>query len=72
MQKSSDQLYEKYGIPLEKDHWGEFLAVSESGKTVLGKNLIKVAKKALANFGSGSHLYKIGDIAVYKWRKITK
>lgn len=69
--KIMDKFYEKYGKPLETEHWGEFLAVSKDGKTVLGKDLIKVARKALSTFGPGSFLYKVGEVAIYKWRKVT-
>ena len=65
MQRSA-QLYEKYGRLLEKEHWGEYLAISESGKTVLGKDLLKVANKALADIRFGVCLYKVGERAVYK------
>ncbi len=68
--KIGDQLYQKYGKPLEKDHWGEFIAISKDGKTVLDNDLIKVMKKSLADFGPGSHVFKVGEKAVFKWRKI--
>lgn len=68
--KLYDKLYNKYGKPLEKDHWGDYLAISENGKTILGKEYLKVAKRALVTFGPGNFLYKIGERAIGKWRTI--
>lgn len=70
--KLFDKLYDKYGKPLEKDHWGDYLAVSENGQTILGKNYLKVALKARSTFGPGSFLYKVGEKAIWKWRKVEK
>lgn len=67
--KLFDKLYEKYGKPLEQEHWGDYLAVSEKGKTILGKDYLKVALKARSTFGPGSFLYKVGEKAIWKWRK---
>lgn len=68
--KNGDKLYQKYGKPLEGKHWGEYIAVSKDGRTVLGNNLIKVMKKSLADFGPGSHVFKVGERAVFKWLRI--
>lgn len=70
LKKLGDNLYKKYGQPLEDQHWGEYIAISEAGKIVLGNDLIKVMKKSLAEFGPGSHVFKVGEKAVYKWRRI--
>lgn len=64
----SDKLYKKYGKPLEKEHWGKFLAVSQKGKTLLGEDLLELARKASKTFGSGNFLFKVGEKAVGKWR----
>lgn len=66
--KISEKLYQEYGKPLEGSHWGEFLAVSQDGKIVLGRDLLKVTQKAVSLFGPGNFLFKVGDIAVGKWR----
>ena len=68
IEQLSDKLYKKYGKPLEKEHWGEFLAVSQKGKTILGTNLLKLAQKALKVLGPGNFIFKLGEIAVGKWR----
>lgn len=65
-----DELYIKHGKPLEKDHRGDYLAVSEKGKTILGKDYLKVVLKARSTFGPGSFLYKVGEKSIWKWRKI--
>ncbi len=68
LEQLSDKLYKKYGKPLEKEHWGKFLAVSQKGKTVLGADLLEVAQKAAKTFGPGNFIFKVGEIAVGKWR----
>lgn len=70
--KLYDQFYNKYGKPLENNHWGDYLAVSENGETILGKNYLKVVLKARSTFGPGSFLYKVGEKAIWKWRKLEK
>ena len=63
-----DELYEAYGKPLEADHWGEFLAVSQDGQTILGSSMDEVAHRAAEAFGHGIFLYKVGERAVGRWR----
>lgn len=70
LNNTGDDLYKKYGKSLEGKHWGEYIAISKAGKTVLGNDLIKVMKKSLADFGPGSFVFKVGEKAVYKWRRI--
>ncbi len=63
-----DELYEAYGKPLEAAHRGEYLAISPEGKTMLGPTMREVTQRALAAFGPGIFLYKVGEPAVGKWR----
>jgi hypothetical protein len=63
-----DALYAQYGKPLEADHAGEYLAVSPTGQTLLGRSLREVTRKATATFGPGNFVYKVGARAVGKWR----
>ena len=58
-----DDLYEQYGKPLEPDHRGEYLAVSREGKTVLGRTLLEVGKRAVTELGRGSLVFRIGEPA---------
>ncbi len=64
----AEQLYERYGRPLEAQHPGEYVAIFPEGKTVLGANLRDVLKQALATIGPGSFVFKVGERAVWKWR----
>lgn len=68
--KNVDKLYEKYGRPLEEQHWGEFLGISREGKTVLGKTLLEVAQKAVKILGPGNFLFKVGEKSVGKLRRL--
>ena len=62
-----DELYEKYGKPLERQHTGEYLAVSRDGRTVLGRNLVELTDEAVETLGPGNFVYKIGEKAVGQW-----
>lgn len=63
-----DDLYQKYGRPLEGAHKGEYLAVSPNGQTIIGRTLLEVAQRATSTFGPGNYIFKIGEPAVGKWR----
>ena len=60
----STALYERYGKPLEADHWGQFLAVSPSGQTLIGPTLLAVVQRATEELGPETHVFKIGPRAV--------
>ncbi|MBM2826007.1 MAG: hypothetical protein HW403_71 [Dehalococcoidia bacterium] len=68
LMQQSEELYDKYGKPLESDHQGEYLAISPEGKTLLGQDLLEVMKEATDTFGPGNFIFKVGDKAVGKWR----
>jgi len=68
MLDEGDALYEKYGKPLERDHWGEFVAISSEGKTVVGHDLHEVSTEATKNLGRGHFLFKIGEKVLGKIR----
>ena len=72
LNKLGDNLYSKFGKPLEEKHWGEFIAISKDGKTILSSNLIDVLKKAEKSFALQSFIFKVGEKAVYKWRLLKK
>jgi hypothetical protein len=57
--RQGDELYERYGKPLETEHWGEFVAISPEGKTVLGKTLKEAAEAAMEHLGHGHSIYKL-------------
>jgi hypothetical protein len=65
---SGDQLYEVYGKPLEAGHWGEYVAISANGESVVRSSLLEVAEEAAREFGPGVFIFKVGERAVGKWR----
>jgi hypothetical protein len=69
--KTARELYEQFGKPLEREHKGEYLAISTAGKTVLGKSLSEVVTNALSQFGKGNFIFKIGNRAVGSFRWAT-
>jgi hypothetical protein len=64
----ADRLYEQYGKPLEKEHWGGFVAIFPDGRLVLRPTLLAASEEALAKFGKGTFVFKVGAKAVGKWR----
>jgi hypothetical protein len=62
--KHGDELYERYGAPLEAKHWGKFVAISEDGRTIIGDVLDEVARQAELATGPRSFIFKIGERAV--------
>ena len=63
-----DEIYERYGRPLEQHHRGEYVAISADGQMALGRTMHEAAEKGARQFGPGSFLYKIGERAVGRWR----
>ena len=68
LDKISDDLYERYAKPLESECWGEYIAVSWDGNTLLGTDLEEVSLSAMQQLGKGGFVFKIGDKAVGKLR----
>ncbi len=68
LMQRSEELYEKYGKPMEEEHQGEYLAISPQGKTLLGNDLLDLMKTATDIFGPGNLIFKVGEKAVGKWR----
>ncbi len=62
--EKADELYQKYGKPLEAEHFGELVAISDDGQTVLGKTMLDAIQRASAAFGPGGHVFKVGPMAV--------
>jgi hypothetical protein len=54
--------------PLEQEHTGEYVAISTSGKTIVGKSFRQVVTHALEQLGKGNFVYKIGSQAVGSFR----
>jgi hypothetical protein len=66
--RQSEELYQRYVKPLEKDHQGEYIAVSEDGRIVLASTLPELLDKAEQDLPPGNFLFKVGDIAIDTWR----
>ncbi len=58
------EYYIRFGKPLEREHWGEYLAVSAAGETLLGTDPLDLLQRARPAFGPGNTVFKIGEIAV--------
>jgi hypothetical protein len=65
---TAQALYEQYGNPLEQEHTGEYVAISTSGKTIVGKSFRQAMTHALEKLGKGNFDYKIGSQAVGSFR----
>jgi hypothetical protein len=66
--KTARVLYEQYGRPLEAEHKGDYVVISNSGNTVVGKSLTEVATNAIERFGKGNFVFKVGSRAVDSFR----
>ena len=62
-----DELYERYGRLLERDHLGEYAAISSQGDVALGQTPQEAAQRAADQFGPGRFLFKIGERVVGRW-----
>ena len=69
LMEQAESLYEQYGRPLEKEHWGKYVAIVQDGRLALGTSRLEALDKALAQFGPGSFLFKVGDRVVGRWRR---
>jgi hypothetical protein len=66
--EQAEKLYEQYGRPLEQKHRGEYVAIFPDGRFVLGESRLEVLDQALARFGPGGFLFKVGEKVVGRWR----
>jgi len=63
-----DERYQRYGQPLEREHAGEYLAISPTGATILGPTLLGVTQRAAQAFGDRAFDYRVGRRSVGTWR----
>jgi hypothetical protein len=63
----SDALYEQYAKPLEKAHWGRYVAISHDGKILIADTVLDLMQQAKTTLGPGNFIFKIGERAVGKW-----
>ena len=65
--EESERLYEQYGKPLERDHWGEYVAITRDGRTLLGTDREEVSRAAAEAFGPGNFLFRVGPSVTNRW-----
>ena len=58
------RLYERYGKPLEAEHWGKYLAVHPDGRTVLTDDYETLKEHAHTELGMEIYVFKVGSWAV--------
>jgi Family of unknown function (DUF5678) len=64
----AENLYQKFVKPLEGKHKGEYVAVSEKGKTTLGPTILEVLHKANTDFDKQTpFVFKVGQKVIGKW-----
>ncbi len=64
-----EALYNQYVRPLEREHWGKFVAVSLDGRVLLGDEDLPLFQEALCQFGSGNFvMMRVGLKVVGKIR----
>jgi hypothetical protein len=63
-----EDLYERYGRPLEAKHWGEYVVITPDGRTILAPTPIEAVLKGRDEFGSGNFVFKVGERAVFTLR----
>ncbi len=68
--QQDDLLYARYGVALEQDHLGEFVAISDDGRILTGSDEVELTAMALERFGPGNFaLRRIGFDANIRWRQ---
>ena len=64
----NNRLYERYGKPLEKDYWGELVAIGPNGTVLFGKDSDKLFGEAIDKFGSGNFAFtRVGERVLGEW-----
>ena len=67
-QLKGNTLYQQYGMPLEAQHLGQYVAIATDGRTVLGSTVLEVMQQARTALGPGAYIFKVGPRSVGKWR----
>ena len=64
------RLYEQYGKELERDHTGEFVAISLEGEIILDRKMGKLLKRAIEAFGHDNFaMARVGHEAMTEWMR---
>ena len=72
-EEQDERLYELYGKPLEEEHTGEYLAISDGGETILRTDPDELLREAVAAFGRGNFaLARVGDKAFGEWLSFSR
>ena len=62
------RLYQQHGKPLEKEHTGEYVAISTDGRTILGTRIGQVLRQAVDTFGRDNFaLARVGHDTLAQW-----
>lgn len=56
--RRDDRLYERYGKVLEPEHTGQFVAISEDGRLILGTDELALTSQAVEQFGTGMFAFR--------------
>ena len=56
--------YDRYGRPLEAEHWGKVVAIATDGRTLLGTDVYQVEDKAFDTLDDCFILFKVGLMPV--------
>ncbi len=67
LEHKAEALYEQYGKPLEKTHKGNYIAIAENGKTIIGTSALEVMQEAKQRLGPGNFIFKLGERSIGKW-----
>ena len=66
--KEQRHLYDLYGRPLEKEHTGEFVAISLDGDIILDRRLGDLLMRAIDTFGRDNFaMARVGHEAMAEW-----
>ena len=66
--REDDRLYERYGEPLEKEHWGSLVAIGPEGDVMFGDDADRLFMDAMARFGSGNFAFtRVGERVLGEW-----
>lgn len=53
-----NDLYKRYGQPLEGEHQGKYIAISWDGRVIVDTNDLSVIGQALQTFGRGNFIFR--------------
>jgi hypothetical protein len=66
--KKMDALYDKFVLPVEAEHYGEFVVVNEDGRMVFGPTLTTALAAARPTLGRGTFSFRVGERVVGRLR----